>query len=244
MQPDRFPPTMSPPSSRRVSSRARCWRWKVCRYGIITAIDGATRGSRIAVDGTAGHASTTPMSLSHDALTATAEMALAIEARARREADLVATVGRLDLARRDRRHSRHTQFSVDLRAPDDARRAAALAGSEGEHPFDRRRAGHARDGCENAQGRERLRLRSAHRGSRGRSMRSASSRRLLPSAHDHGHGRARPGGHAVRPLQGRNQSQPSGINHAGEIRIRTRGADPLHAEISASLKVPSSGRTG
>ena len=56
----------------------------------------ARRGSRSAVDGVAGHAGATPMSLRHDALTAAAEMALAIEERARREPDLVATVGRLE----------------------------------------------------------------------------------------------------------------------------------------------------
>ena len=48
-------------------------------------------------DGVAGHAGATPMGLRRDALTAAAEMVLAIEARARREADLVATVGRLEV---------------------------------------------------------------------------------------------------------------------------------------------------
>src|SRR5271165_1062434 len=50
--------------------------------GIVTAINGATR-LEVGVDGTAGHAGATPMSLRRDALTAAAEMALAIEARAR-----------------------------------------------------------------------------------------------------------------------------------------------------------------
>ncbi len=95
--------------------------------GIVTAINGATR-LEVGVDGTAGHAGATPMSLRRDALAATAEMALAIDARARREADLVATVGRLEVwpGATDVIPG-HTQFSVDLRAPDDARRAAALA---------------------------------------------------------------------------------------------------------------------
>jgi allantoate deiminase len=70
--------------------------------GIVTAINGATR-LEVAVDGMAGHAGATPMKLRRDALAAAAEMALAIEARAREEADLVATVGRL--ARGGKRHS-------------------------------------------------------------------------------------------------------------------------------------------
>ena len=95
--------------------------------GIVSAINGATR-LEVGVDGTAGHAGATPMSLRRDALTAAAEMALAIEARARGEADLVATIGRLDVwPGAANVIPGHAQFSVDLRAPDDARRAAALA---------------------------------------------------------------------------------------------------------------------
>ncbi len=95
--------------------------------GVVSAINGATR-LEVGVDGAAGHAGATPMSLRRDALTAAAEMALAIEARARREADLVATVGRLEVwPGATNVIPGHVQFSVDLRAPDDARRAAALA---------------------------------------------------------------------------------------------------------------------
>ncbi|MBV8439262.1 MAG: M20/M25/M40 family metallo-hydrolase, partial [Hyphomicrobiales bacterium] len=62
------------------------------------------------------------------ALTAAAEMALAIEARARLETDLVATVGRLEIwPGATNVIPGHAQFSIDLRAPDDERRAAALA---------------------------------------------------------------------------------------------------------------------
>ncbi|HZZ63487.1 MAG TPA: allantoate amidohydrolase [Roseiarcus sp.] len=98
--------------------------------GVVTAINGATR-LEVGVDGVAGHAGATPMSLRRDALTATAEMALAIEARARREADLVATVGRLEVwPGAANVIPGHTQFSIDLRVPDDVRRAAALADLE------------------------------------------------------------------------------------------------------------------
>jgi allantoate deiminase len=94
--------------------------------GIVSAINGATR-LEVGVDGVAGHAGATPMKLRRDALTAAAEMALAIEARARQEADLVATVGRLEIwPGATNVIPGHAQFSIDLRAPDDARRAAAL----------------------------------------------------------------------------------------------------------------------
>ena len=95
--------------------------------GIVSAINGATR-LEVGVDGVAGHAGATPMNLRRDALTAAAEMALMIEARARGEADLVATVGRFDVwPGAANVIPGHVQFSVDVRAPDDARRVAALA---------------------------------------------------------------------------------------------------------------------
>ena len=46
--------------------------------GVVTAINGATR-LEVVVDGLAGHAGATPMHLRQDALTAAAEMTLAIE---------------------------------------------------------------------------------------------------------------------------------------------------------------------
>ncbi len=93
--------------------------------GIVTAINGATR-LEVGVDGVAGHAGATPMRLRRDALTAAAETALAIEARARSEADLVATVGRFDVwPDATNVIPGHVQFSIDIRSPDDARRAAA-----------------------------------------------------------------------------------------------------------------------
>jgi allantoate deiminase len=98
--------------------------------GVVTAINGATR-LEVGVDGVAGHAGATPMRLRRDALTAAAEMALAIEARARGEADLVATVGRFDVwPDATNVIPGHVQFSIDIRSPDDARRAAALADLE------------------------------------------------------------------------------------------------------------------
>ncbi len=98
--------------------------------GVVTAINGATR-LEVGVDGIAGHAGATPMNLRRDALTAAAEMALAIEARARRETDLVATIGRLEVwPGATNVIPGHVQFAIDVRAPDDERRRAALADIE------------------------------------------------------------------------------------------------------------------
>ena len=99
--------------------------------GIVTAINGATR-LEVGVDGVAGHAGATPMRLRRDALTAAAEMALMIEARARRRG----RSGRHGrplrrLARRDQRHpGSRPVFDRHSLAADDARRAAAVADLE------------------------------------------------------------------------------------------------------------------
>jgi allantoate deiminase len=95
--------------------------------GTVAAINGATRIAAT-VHGLAGHAGAVPMGLRQDALAAAAEMILAIEARARLESDIVATVGRLDaepgavnvipgLVR----------FSIDVRAPRDEWRRRAIS---------------------------------------------------------------------------------------------------------------------
>jgi allantoate deiminase len=95
--------------------------------GVVTAIAGATR-LEVGVDGVAGHAGATPMGLRRDAMTAAAEMVLAIEAYARNElASLVATVGRLQVwPGATNVIPGHVQLAVDIRAPDDARRNVAV----------------------------------------------------------------------------------------------------------------------
>jgi allantoate deiminase len=95
--------------------------------GIVSAIAGATR-LEVGVDGVAGHAGATPMGLRRDAMTAAAEMVLAIEAHARNElASLVATVGRLEVwPGATNVIPGHVQLAVDIRAPDDARRNNAV----------------------------------------------------------------------------------------------------------------------
>jgi allantoate deiminase len=95
--------------------------------GVVGAINGASR-MLVTVTGLAGHAGCVPMDLRRDAVAAAAEMILAVEARAQKEPDLVATVGRLEvepgavnvipgLAR----------FSLDVRAPRDEWRRRAVS---------------------------------------------------------------------------------------------------------------------
>jgi allantoate deiminase len=95
--------------------------------GVVGAINGATR-MLVTVEGLAGHAGCVPMELRRDAVAAAAEMILAVEARAKAEPDLVATVRRLEvepgavnvipgLAR----------FSLDVRSPRDEWRRRAVS---------------------------------------------------------------------------------------------------------------------
>jgi allantoate deiminase len=63
--------------------------------GIVTAIAGQTR-CRVEFTGTAGHAGTVPMALRKDALCASAEFILTVEAFAQQADGLVATVGQID----------------------------------------------------------------------------------------------------------------------------------------------------
>ena len=95
--------------------------------GVVTAINGATRLSAV-VTGTAGHAGASPMDLRRDALAAAAEMVLAIEARARAEDELVATVGRLDVEPGAVNViPGRARFTIDIRAPLDEPRRRAVA---------------------------------------------------------------------------------------------------------------------
>ena len=94
--------------------------------GIVTGIAAQLR-YRVTVTGTAGHAGTTSMPLRRDALTAAAEMVLAIERIARDAAsDLVATVGVLTAAPGAANViPGSVEFTIDVRSGDAARRDAA-----------------------------------------------------------------------------------------------------------------------
>jgi len=91
--------------------------------GIVTAINGATRWT-LTVSGEAGHAGTVPMKLRHDALTAAAEMALAVERLGSLDASTVATVGRFNIEPGAVNViPAKTRFTLDARSPDDAVRS-------------------------------------------------------------------------------------------------------------------------
>ncbi|MFA6116160.1 MAG: allantoate amidohydrolase [Sphingomonas sp.] len=93
--------------------------------GVVTGIASQLRYS-VVVEGTAGHAGTTSMTLRRDALTAAAEMILAVERLAGGGTpDLVATVGRLE-ARPGAVNviPGRVAFSIDIRALDPAARDA------------------------------------------------------------------------------------------------------------------------
>jgi allantoate deiminase len=64
--------------------------------GVVSAIAGQSR-FRVIFKGEAGHAGTVPMDRRHDALTAAAEFVLVVEADARAQEGLVATVGQVDV---------------------------------------------------------------------------------------------------------------------------------------------------
>ena len=94
--------------------------------GIVTTIDGVSRAT-IDVEGIAGHAGTVPMAMRHDALAAAAEMLLAIEERARRQPNLVATVGKLEVPRSaPNTIPGRVRFTLELRSPADADRIKAV----------------------------------------------------------------------------------------------------------------------
>ena len=95
--------------------------------GVVTAIAGQTR-ARVTFAGSPGHAGTVPMQLRHDALPAAAEFILAVEALARAGDGLVATVGdaRIDPGAANV-IAGQVILAVDVRHPDDAVRAAAVA---------------------------------------------------------------------------------------------------------------------
>ncbi|WP_459618226.1 allantoate amidohydrolase [Bordetella sp. 2513F-2] len=95
--------------------------------GVVSSIAGCVR-RRLTLTGMAGHAGTTPMSLRRDAACAAAEIVLYVEARCRAAEGLVGTVGVLEVpAGSINVIPGACRLSLDVRAPDDATRDAALA---------------------------------------------------------------------------------------------------------------------
>ena len=113
--------------SKFISSRGRCWRQEGLPLGIVTAIDGVTRGA-VEVDGVAGHAGTVPMPMRNDALAAAAEMLLAVEARALTRSNLVATVGKMEVpGSAANTIPGRARFTLDIRSPSDQERISAVS---------------------------------------------------------------------------------------------------------------------
>ena len=95
--------------------------------GVVTAIAGQT-GGRIVFTGEAGHAGTVPMALRRDALGAAAEFVLAVEAVARDQDGLVATVGNLQVQDGARNViPGRVVLSLDVRHSADSVRESVLA---------------------------------------------------------------------------------------------------------------------
>jgi len=95
--------------------------------GVVTAING---GNRFAIEltGMAGHAGTVPMHLRRDALAAAAECVLAVERIAAELPGIVGTVGRIEaLPGAMNVIPGKVRFSLDVRAPTDEKRHAAVA---------------------------------------------------------------------------------------------------------------------
>ena len=114
------------------SSRGPCSRVATRPSGWSARSPGP-RGPSSSSTGRAGHAGTVPMDARHDAACAAAEWVLAVEAAARREPGLVATVGRLE-ARPGAPNvvPGAAVASLDVRHADDAVRDAAVAALRAE----------------------------------------------------------------------------------------------------------------
>jgi beta-ureidopropionase / N-carbamoyl-L-amino-acid hydrolase len=90
--------------------------------GVVTSINGSVRYTGKAL-GMASHAGTTPMDRRRDAALAVAELALYMEQRASKDGDSVATIGMLQVPNGSINVvPGQCNFSLDMRAPTDARR--------------------------------------------------------------------------------------------------------------------------
>jgi allantoate deiminase len=96
--------------------------------GVVTAISGATRLA-VSLTGMAGHAGTVPMLLRRDALAGAAECIVEIEEFCRTDQDgLVGTVGYIHaMPGATNVIPGQVSFTIDIRAPTDARRKLAVA---------------------------------------------------------------------------------------------------------------------
>jgi len=99
--------------------------------GAVTSIAGATR-LQATITGTSGHAGTVPMAGRKDALAAAAEAITAVETVCSGPAELVGTVGRIEVAPGAVNViPGEARFSVDIRAAEDSRRQKAVRAAIG-----------------------------------------------------------------------------------------------------------------
>ena len=97
------------------------------RLGVVTAIAGQAR-FEVSVRGQSGHAGTVPMKLRSDALSATAELVLALETSAREIGECVLTVGRLVVSPNQTNViPANVVFRIDARSVDEERLSALRA---------------------------------------------------------------------------------------------------------------------
>lgn len=95
--------------------------------GVVTSINGGVRYT-CEVTGMASHAGTTPMNRRRDAALAVAELALYVEQRAAHDGDSVGTIGIWTVPGGSTNVvPGRCQFTLDLRAPNDAQRDAMVA---------------------------------------------------------------------------------------------------------------------
>lgn len=95
--------------------------------GVVTSINASSR-YLCTITGMASHAGTTPMNRRRDAATAAAELLLYMEERAARDGDSVATMGMLSVPSGSVNVvPGRCEFSLDLRAPNNAQRDALVA---------------------------------------------------------------------------------------------------------------------
>ena len=95
--------------------------------GVVTAIAGSER-YLLTITGLAGHSGTVPMAMRRDAAAAAAEIVLAVERRCSQSPGLVGTVGRLEVPNGAVNViPGRCELSLDVRAPVDALRDAAVA---------------------------------------------------------------------------------------------------------------------
>ncbi len=205
--------------------------------GVVTAINGGNRFS-IELNGMAGHAGTVPMGLRRDALAAAAECVVAVERIAASMPDIVGTVGRLEaLPGAMNVIPGKVRFSLDVRAPTDEKRHAAVAAIRARVRSHRAAPRHRHDDHA-AVGSQDVAVRSGPAASDRRRHRGRGRARAPPAfrrgPRRHGAHRNRANRHALRPLQGRDQPQPGGSGDARRRRCRRARFPALHRRVHAA----------